>query len=64
MIPDIGQSTREEREQYIKEAFRCRSDCENCGICKVYRGKDPQLVFADYIDGTKTFFEIQAEYRR
>lgn len=63
MIPDISNSTREEREQYIKETFRCRSDCDNCGICKVYRGKEPLVVFADYIEGKKDFFEIQKDYR-
>ena len=47
MEPDIATSTKEERMAYISETFRCRSDCDNCGICRVFRGKEPLLVFAD-----------------
>ena len=63
MIPEIKSSTKEEREIYIKEQFRCRADCDNCGICSVYRGKDPVIVFEEYIKGTREFFDIQSEYR-
>ena len=27
MIPDIKDSTKEERESYIKDRFKCISDC-------------------------------------
>lgn len=64
MEPDIATSTKEERMAYISETFRCRSDCDNCGICRVFRGKEPLLVFADYIEGKRTFQEISQEYRR
>ena len=29
MIPDIENSTKEEREEYIRNRFRCISDCES-----------------------------------
>lgn len=61
--PEIETSTREERERYIAEAFRCKNDCEACGICKVYRGKSPEIVFAEYIAGTRDFVEINMDYR-
>ena len=63
MIPDIEKSTREEREHYIRERFKCISDCDSCGICTMYRNQDPMLVYQEYIDGTKDFMEITAKYR-
>lgn len=63
MPPRIENSTKEERENYIKNTFFCRSDCENCGICKIFRGKEPLVVFQEYIEGRKTFQDVQAEYR-
>lgn len=63
MVPDLEASTKEQRAAYIRETFRCRSDCDICGICQVFRGQEPMLVFADYIDGKRTFQEIMGEYR-
>ena len=63
MIPDIENSTREERENYIRQRFRCISDCDSCGICAMYRNKDPMLVYEDYIEGSRSFQEITSEYR-
>lgn len=61
--PEIGDSTEEERRKYIEEHFRCISDCDMCGICKVYHNQDPVMVYKDYIKGKRTFGEISAEYR-
>lgn len=63
MPPDIEKSTREERESYIKKTFWCRADCDSCGICQVFGGKEPLIVFEDYIEGRKTFLEISQQYR-
>lgn len=63
MVPDLETSTKEQRAAYIRETFRCRSDCDICGICQVFRGQEPMLVFADYIEGKRTFQEIMGEYR-
>lgn len=46
--PEIERSTREEREAYIKDALRCKSDCENCGMCRIFRGKTPEVVYAGF----------------
>ncbi len=62
--PDIGTSTIEERRMYIKERFPCISNCEMCGLCKVFKGKDAQTAYADYINGKRTFPEVSADYRR
>ena len=49
--PEIETSTETERRQYIKNAFPCIADCEMCGLCTVFRGKDPELSYANYISG-------------
>ena len=63
MPPEIDKSTREERLEYIRTKFRCRAGCDNCGPCQIYHGRDLEVVYADYIDGKRTFLEISQEYR-
>jgi hypothetical protein len=63
MIPDILSSTEEERREYIKSRFRCISDCDMCGLCTVFRGKDPEHAYHDYIVGVRDFMEVSADYR-
>lgn len=64
MAPELEQSTSEERLAYIQETYRCISDCDSCGLCKVFHGKDPVMVYEDYISGKRSFREISEEYRR
>lgn len=61
--PEIETSTEAERRQYIKNAFPCIADCEMCGLCTVFRGKDPELAYADYISGKRSYLEVSQEYR-
>lgn len=61
--PEIDQSTREEREAYLKEAFRCKGNCDICGNCAVLRGKSAETVYEEYLEGTKGFIEITMERR-
>lgn len=49
--PEIIQSTIDERREYIKKRYPCISDCDMCGLCTVFRGKDPELAYRDYIEG-------------
>ena len=63
MAPDILHSTKEERDAFIKKKYRCIADCDSCGICQVFHGKDPLTVFDDYINGTQDYLEICARYR-
>lgn len=64
MRPEIENSTREERYEYIKETFPCRGDCDICGLCAVFKGNEPLVVFSDYIEGKRSFEEIYKEYKR
>ena len=63
MIPDIDHSTSEERRAYIEDRFKCISDCDSCGICVMYKNRDPMVVYQDYIDGKREFMDITSEYR-
>ncbi|MBP1585261.1 MAG: hypothetical protein ILP17_06175 [Lachnospiraceae bacterium] len=62
--PDILNSTEEERRAYIKERFPCIADCDMCGLCKVFHGKDGEQAYADYITGKRSFMEVSADYKR
>jgi hypothetical protein len=61
--PEIEESTREEREQCIRSMFQCKGDCDACGLCQVFHGKEPEIAYQDYIDGKRSFLEISMEYR-
>ena len=56
-------SKEEERRQYIKNTFRCIADCDMCGLCTVFHGKDPELAYADYISGKRDYLEVSKDYR-
>ena len=45
--PDIRVSTEKERREYINSRFPCIADCDMCGLCKVFHGKDPELAYDD-----------------
>lgn len=61
----IDTSTKEEREQYIQELFHCHhGDCENCGVCVIFKGKSPKDVFKEYIEGKREFDEISREWNQ
>ena len=61
--PAIDNSSAEERRDFIKERYPCIADCDMCGLCKVFRGKDPETAYADYIEGTRSFAEVTGAYR-
>lgn len=61
--PKIDQSTQEERRAYVLNSWKCMSDCEVCGKCKVLRGKDPEILYADYINGLCSYMDITLQIR-
>ena len=42
--PDIRNSSEEERRKYIKDRYPCIADCDMCGLCTVFRGKDAETL--------------------
>ena len=61
--PDIEVSSVNERREYIKNTFKCIADCDMCGLCTVFKGKDPELAYADYIAGKRDFMSVSADYK-
>lgn len=62
--PDINDSSREQREAYIEQRFRCISNCESCGNCAILHGREAEDVYSDYIDGKKSFREVLISLNR
>lgn len=61
--PQIDASTEEERRKYIKETFPCIADCDACGLCSVFRGKDAEVAYEDYIRGVREYMDVSADFR-
>ena len=61
--PLIEISSEEERRAFIKEKFPCLADCDMCGFCKVFHGKDPENAYDDYISGKRSFADVSADYK-
>ena len=62
--PEIKNSTVEERREFIKKKYPCIADCDMCGLCKVFRGRDAEHAFEDYIAGKRFFMDVSADYKR
>ena len=62
--PDINSSTIEERRAFIKRRFPCIADCDMCGLCTVFHGKDAEQAYDDYIMGKRSFMEVSGDFRR
>lgn len=61
--PTIEQSTKEERRKYVLSAWECLHDCESCGKCRILKGKDAETLYADYIDGKRSYIDITLDIR-
>ena len=61
--PRIDNSTREERQAYVIDAWRCLHDCESCGKCRILKGRDAETLYADYIEGKRSYMDITLEIR-
>ena len=40
--PLIESSSEEERRAFIKNRYPCIADCDMCGLCTIFHGKDPE----------------------
>lgn len=61
--PSIDNSTREERLAYLLDQWRCLHNCELCGKCSVLRGREAEIVYADYIEGRRSYMDITLSIR-
>jgi hypothetical protein len=56
--PRIEQSTKEERLAFVLNQWKCLSNCEICGKCSMLRGRNEEMLYADYIDGKRSYMDI------
>ena len=49
--------------EFIREEFRCLVNCPICGKCSFLRGREAEDLYADYIEGYRSFRDITAEHR-
>ena len=61
--PPIASSTREERLAFVRSEWKCLHNCELCGKCHVLRGRSETELYADYIDGKKSYIDVTLEIR-
>ena len=63
MAPRVADSTREERLAFVRRRFPCIADCDACGLCQLFRGKDAETALAAYIDGEVELPQAMMRYR-
>lgn len=61
--PKIENSTEDERRAYVLDAWKCLHDCELCGKCRILKGRDPETIYSDYIEGKRTYMDVTLEVR-
>ena len=61
--PSIDNSDRSEREAFVLEQWKCLGNCDICGKCHILKGRDVETVYADYIEGRKSYIEATIELR-
>lgn len=61
--PSITTSTADERRSYVRERYVCISNCDLCGICATFHGRDVEQALQDYIDGHAELREVLKRYR-
>ena len=59
----IDNSIPKERLAYVLEAWKCLHDCEACGKCRILKGRDAEILYADYIEGKRSYMEVTLDIR-
>lgn len=60
----IKNTTREQREQIVKQSLGCgENSCENCSACGAYGAINPYDMYQPYIDGKKEISEITQDFK-
>ena len=62
--PSIHDSTEEERRDFVRSRYVCIADCDLCGMCKLFHGRDPEHALEDYIAGSEELPAVVMRYRR
>lgn len=61
--PKIDNSTKEERRAYVLETWKCLACCDECSKCRILKGRDAEALYAEYIEGKRSYMDITLEIR-
>ena len=61
--PPIHSSTPEERRAYVLAQWKCLHHCESCAKCQFLKGRSEEALYADYINGKRSYIDITMEIR-
>ena len=62
--PNIENSSEEERLAYVLEQWKCLHNCELCGKCSILKGRNAELLYADYVNGQRSYMDITFDIRK
>ena len=62
--PNIENSNEEERLAYVLEQWKCLHNCELCGKCSILKGRNAELLYADYVNGKRSYMDITFDIRK
>lgn len=62
--PDIHNSTKDERITFVKDQWKCLNHCPSCGKCHILKGRDAEEIYAEYIEGVRSYLEISKTIRQ
>lgn len=62
--PLIANSTKDERERYIRNTFRCRGNCDSCDLCRQFKCREPVVAFEEFIRGSREFEDVMNDYQK
>ena len=62
--PNIENSSEEERLAYVLEQWKCLHNCELCGKCSILKGRNAELLYADYVNGKRSYMDITFDIRK
>ena len=63
ITPDIEHSTTDERRAFVQAQWQCLGNCELCGKCHILKGRDPESLYADYINGKRSYIDVTLSIR-
>lgn len=55
---------REIRLDYVRKKWECMHNCELHVKCHIIKGRDAETLYADYIEGKRTYLDITLEIRK
>jgi hypothetical protein len=61
--PKIDSSSAEERRAFVLDAWKCLHCCDECGKCSILKGRDVETLYADYIEGKRSYMDITLQIR-